>query len=122
MQTDDIKLLYWEGSSRKDFKAFPMRVQKRMGMSLYTLQCGRWPDTAKAMNGLGSGVYQLADAERGDAYRTAYAMKIDTAIHVLHAFKKKSKSGISTPQTDLDLITSRLKRAMARRHHPRSAP
>ncbi|CAB3815908.1 type II toxin-antitoxin system RelE/ParE family toxin [Achromobacter sp. 77] len=122
MWTEKPKLLYWEGSSRKDFKAFPLPVQKRMGMSLYTLQCGRWPDAAKAMKGLGPGVYQLAETERGNAYRTAYAMKIDTAIHVLHAFQKKSKSGISTPQADLDLISSRLKRAMVRQHPHRSAP
>lgn len=88
MWTDKPKLLFWEGSSRKDFKTFPVPVQKRMGMSLYTLQCGRSPDAAKAMKGLGSGVYELVDAERGNAYRTAYAMKIDTAIHVLHAFQK----------------------------------
>jgi len=122
MRTDKPKLLFWEGSSRKDFKTFPVPVQKRMGMSLYTLQCGRWPDAAKAMQGLGSGVYEPVDAERGNAYRTAYAMKIDTAIHVLHAFQKTSKSGISTPQSDLDLISSRLKRAMARQNLARSAP
>lgn len=122
MRTDQSKLLYWEGSSRKDFKTFPLPVQKRMGMALYTLQCGRWPDAAKAMKGLGAGVYELVDNERGNAYRTAYAMKIDDAIHVLHAFQKKSKSGISTPQNDLDLISSRLKRAMARQHQTRSSP
>lgn len=122
MWTNKPKLLFWEGSSRKDFKTFPVPVQKRMGMSLYTLQCGRWPDAAKAMKGLGSGVYELVDTERGNAYRTAHAMKIDTAIHVLHAFQKKSKSGISTPQSDLDPISRRLKRAMARRYLARSAP
>ncbi|WP_191576035.1 type II toxin-antitoxin system RelE/ParE family toxin [Achromobacter insolitus] len=122
MWTSKPKLLFWEGSSRKDFKTFPVPVQKRVGMSLYTLQCGRWPDAAKAMKGRGSGVYELVDTERGNAYRTAYAMKIDTAIHVLHAFRKKSRSGISTPQSDLDLISRRLKRAMARQNLARSAP
>ncbi len=47
MWTNKPKLLFWEASSRKDFKTFPVPVQKRMGMSLYTLQCGRWPDAAK---------------------------------------------------------------------------
>jgi phage-related protein len=33
------------------------------------------------------------------------------AVYVLHAFKKKSKSGIKTPQHDMDLIERRLKAA-----------
>jgi phage-related protein len=34
-------------------------------------------------------------------------------IYVLHAFQKKSKSGIKTPQEDVNLIAERLKRAQA---------
>jgi phage-related protein len=32
---------------------------------------------------------------------------------VLHAFQKKSKSGVKTPKPDIDLITQRLKQAVA---------
>lgn len=32
-------------------------------------------------------------------------------IYVLHAFLKKSKSGIKTPQKDIDLIKRRYKKA-----------
>lgn len=32
-------------------------------------------------------------------------------FYVLHAFKKKSKSGISTPRTDVELVRLRLKAA-----------
>ena len=35
------------------------------------------------------------------------------AVYVLHAFKKKSKSGIKTPQTDIELIKRRLTDAEA---------
>jgi phage-related protein len=28
---ENRKLLFWEGSSKKDFKAFPVSVQKDMG-------------------------------------------------------------------------------------------
>lgn len=38
------------------------------------------------------------------------AVKIDTDIWVLHAFQKKSKTGIKTPQMDIELIHNRLKR------------
>jgi phage-related protein len=46
----------------------------------------------------------------GDAFRTIYAVKIGMDIWVIHAFQKKSKSGIKTPQADVDLIRQRLKR------------
>ena len=34
-------------------------------------------------------------------------------VHVLHAFQKKSKAGIKTPQEEVKLIAERLKRAQA---------
>jgi phage-related protein len=45
---------------------------------------------------------------RGDAYRVVYAVKIGEDIWVIHAFQKKSKTGIKTPQMDVDLIRDRL--------------
>lgn len=39
-----------------------------------------------------------------------YALMIGPDIWIVHAFQKKSKSGIKTPQTDIDLIRERLKR------------
>ena len=38
-------------------------------------------------------------------------VRFAAAIHVRHAFQKKSKSGITTPQEDVKLIGQRLKRA-----------
>jgi phage-related protein len=37
------KLLYWEGSSKKDFKEFPIGVQKDMGVALFIAQLGNTP-------------------------------------------------------------------------------
>ena len=34
-------------------------------------------------------------------------------IHVLHAFQKKSKSGIKTPRADVELVETRLKAVQA---------
>ena len=44
----------------------------------------------------------------GDAYRAVYTVKFTDAIYVLHAFQKKSKSGIATPKTGITLIRQRL--------------
>jgi len=47
--------------------------------------------------------------------KLASTVRFASAIYVLHAFKKKSKRGIQTPQHDIDLIRQRLKAAEA--HH-----
>ncbi|MBK6745260.1 type II toxin-antitoxin system RelE/ParE family toxin [Ottowia sp.] len=108
------KLLYWEGSSKKDFKEFPIDVQKDMGVALFIVQLGCTPDSAKPWKGLSSGVYELVEDHRGDAFRAVYTVKVGDAVHVLHAFQKKSKSGIATPQQDVELIEKRLKAVLAR--------
>lgn len=112
--TEKRKLLYWEGSSKKDFKAFPIDVQKDMGVALFVVQLGGTPDSAKPWRGLGSGVFELVEDHRRDAFRAVYTVRIGDAVHVLHAFQKKSKSGIATPQPDVELIEKRLKALLAR--------
>jgi phage-related protein len=54
----------------------------------------------------GGGVFEIALKYRGDAFRVLYAVK----IWVIHAFQKKSKTGIKTPQMSVDIIRERLKR------------
>jgi len=112
--TEMRKPLVWEGSSKKDFKEFPIPVQKDMGVALFVVQLGRTPNSSKPWKGLGSGVYELVEDHRGDTFRAVYTVRIGDAIHVLHAFQKKSKSGISTPQPDVNLIEKRLKAVLAR--------
>ena len=47
---------------------------------------------------------------RGDAFRAIYAVQLGTALWVVDAFQKKSKSGIKTPQVDVNRIKERIKR------------
>ncbi len=68
------------------------------------------PDIAKPLAGFGSGVMELALKHRGDAFRVVYALQIAADIWVVHAFQKKSKSGIKTPREDVKLVQERLKR------------
>ena len=112
--TEMRRPLFWEGSSKKDFKEFPIPVQKEMGVALFVVQLGQTPDLSKPWKGLGSGVYELVEDHRGDTFRAVYTVRVGDAIHVLHAFQKKSKSGISTPQPDVNLIEKRLKAVLAR--------
>jgi len=46
-----------------------------------------------------------------NAYRVVHVVSLKKAVYVLHAFMKKSKSGIGLPKTDANLIQSRLKQA-----------
>ena len=67
-------------------------------------------DSAKPFKSVGGGVFEIALRHRGDAYRVVYAVQVGDALWVIHAFQKKSKSGIKTPQMEVDLIRERLKR------------
>ena len=59
----------------------------------------------------GASVIEIVEDFDGNTYRAVYTVKFVEAIYVLHAFQKKSKSGIATPKHDLDLIEERFKRA-----------
>ncbi len=62
------------------------------------------------MHGLGSGVFEIALAFRGDAFRVVYAVQLADDIWVIHAFQKKSKQGNKTPKREIDMVPDRLKR------------
>lgn len=107
------KPLYWEGASRKDFKTFPMEVQKDLGVALFVIQLGGMPTCSKPWRGLGAGVHELVSDHHGDTYRAVYTVRVGDAVHVLHAFQKKSCRGIATPRPDVALIQQRLKAVRA---------
>lgn len=54
---------------------------------------------------------EVVESRDGNAYRAVYTVRFEKAIYVLHAFQKKSPSGIRTPKRDVDLVSERLKTA-----------
>lgn len=108
-----LRPLVWMGDSRKNIRAFPQEVRVSVGYALQLVQAGETPLDAKLFKGVGSGVYEIVKRYDTDTYRAVYAVKIGEKIYVLHAFQKKSKKGIKTPQTDVDLIKQRYKDAQA---------
>jgi phage-related protein len=106
-----IRPLLWVASSKRDYGEFPLRVQDTLGFELFLAQTGQHPPSAKPLKGLGSGTVELIEDFDGDTYRTVYTVRFREAVYVLHAFKKKSKQGIATPKSDIDLIKRRLKDA-----------
>jgi len=109
--TRPTRPLLWVASSKRDYCQFPVPVQETLGFELYLVQAGQHPPSAKPLKGLGSGTLELLEDFDGDTYRTVYTVRFKEAVYVLHAFKKKSKRGIATPKSDIDLIKRRLKDA-----------
>jgi phage-related protein len=106
----DTRPISWVKAARKEFEEFPERVRLEIERALTYAAEGRKADVAKPMKGLGSGVYEIALRFRSDAYRAVYAVQLDADIWVVHAFQKKSKTGIRTPKQEVDLIRERIKR------------
>ncbi len=104
-----VRPLLWAASSKRDYRSFPAAVQEHFGFELFLVQTGQHPPSAKPLKGLGGGVLELIEDFDGDTYRTVYTLKFAMAVYVVHAFKKKSKSGKSTPRSELDLVDRRLK-------------
>jgi len=102
----------WVGSSRADLKRFPQPVRRDVGQALYAAQRGETDPAAKPLRGFGGArVMEIVDRHDTNTYRTLYTTQFDDAIYVLHAFQKKSKSGIATPKREIDLIRRRLAEA-----------
>jgi phage-related protein len=100
------------GSSRKDLKRFPARVQNRVGYALNQVQEGDEPLAAKALKGFGGrSVLELVDDFDGDTYRAVYTVRFARVVYVLHAFQKKATKGSATPKHEIELIKSRLRDA-----------
>lgn len=107
-----MKQVTWVGSSRRDLQTFPDEVQDEVGFALYQAQQGAKPSHAKPLSGFGgASVLEIVESHDGNAYRAVYTVRFEESVYVLHCFQKKSRSGISTPQSDIDLIRRRLREA-----------
>ncbi|MDY4333852.1 type II toxin-antitoxin system RelE/ParE family toxin [Pectobacterium brasiliense] len=107
-----MKSLYWVGSSKKELQSLPADVQDVFGYALHVAQTGGKHTQAKPLKGFGgAGVLEVVEDYIGDTYRAVYTVKFGEAVYVLHAFQKKSSSGIATPKPDMNTIRERLKAA-----------
>ncbi len=102
------KPLHWVGSAKKDLLGFPEQVMDDVGFALGVVQYGGHPPSAKPWKGLGPGVLEIVENDGSGTYRTVYTVRFRKAVYVLHAFQKKSPSGIRTARTDVKLVATRL--------------
>ena len=106
------KPLHWVGSSKRDLLQFPEKVIDSIGFALGAVQYGGTPASSKPWKGLGPGVREIVEDDASGTYRAVYTVRFAKAVYVLHAFQKKSPSGIRTARTDVDLIERRLRAAI----------
>ena len=108
------KAVRWVGRSREDLRQFPDEAKRDIGFALAFAQRGEKHPSAKPLKGFGgAGVLEIVEDHRGDTYRAVYTVRFGEIVYVLHAFVKKSTSGIKTPKRDIRLIEQRLKAAEA---------
>ncbi len=98
-----MKKLVFEGTSRKDLCDFPVDVRRRAGYELSNIQKGEEPSDWKPMHGIGLGVKEIRIHVENE-YRVIYVAKFESAIHVLHAFVKKTQQ---TAKKDIDIAKMR---------------
>ncbi len=87
-------------------RAFPEAARQEAGFQLYRVQRGLDPIDWKPMATIGGGVREIRIRDEAGAYRVIYVATFAQAVHVLHAFQKKTQR---TAKRDLDLAASRLR-------------
>lgn len=107
--TRKARPISWVKPALKEFLKFPEKVQQQGRMALTIIAEGQNPDNTKPLKGIAAGVREIVLKDSSGTYRVIYALKIDVDIWVVHAFKKKSKTGIKTPKQEIDTLNTRLK-------------
>lgn len=110
-KSSEPRKLIWLVDSLDRLSGFPPAVRQKLGFALYQAQIGQQHESAKILRGFADAVWQVrADGPSG-TYRALYVAQLGDAIYVLHAFQKKSTSGIATPRRELELIRQRIQLA-----------
>ena len=106
----DTRPIGWIRAARKVFESFPSTVRDRVNTALTIAAEGGKADIAKPLKGFRPGILEIAIRYRTDAWRVVYVTEVAGRLWVIHAFRKKSKSGVRTPKAEIDLIGNRLAR------------
>lgn len=101
-----VKPVTFHGDALERLRDFPDEARREAGHELYQVQQGRDPSDWKAMPTIGASVREIRIRDATGAYRVIYVATFADAIHVLHAFKKKTQE---TARRDLELAAARLR-------------
>jgi phage-related protein len=109
-ETRKTRPVSWLKAARHEFEKFPEGAKSICLTALTIAAEGGKADIAKPLQGIGSGVLEIALPFRGDAFRIVYAVQIGHDVWVIHAFQKKATKGVKTPKREIDVVRDRLKR------------
>jgi phage-related protein len=101
-----FKPVTFHGDSLDRLRDFPDDARREAGHQLYQVQKGHDPNDWKPLSTIGTGVREIRIRDAVGAYRLIYIAILADAIHVLHAFQKKSQR---TSRRDLVLAADRLR-------------
>ena len=87
---------------------FPSDARQDAGYELERVQRNLEPRDWRPMSAAGAGVIEIRVHVRGE-YRIFYIAKLKDAVHVLHAFVKKTQK---TRRADIELATRRYREAV----------
>ncbi len=105
-----MKPVIFENKTLETIKAFPDKARQRTGYELDRVQRDLDPENWKPFNSVGKGVREIR-VQVGTQYRIMYISKFDNAIHVLHAFQKKTQK---TRQSDIEIAKTAYKEVQKR--------
>ncbi len=112
VELPNLKPLEWLGNTRRTVLGFPKPVRQIVGQALYAAQVGDKHQDTRPLKGFGgASVVEIVSNYDGNTFRAVYTVRFHGVVYTLHAFQKKSKSGIKTPKKELDLIKHRLREA-----------
>ena len=97
---------------QRELEAFPDSVRGDLADAMARLDAGLTLSMplSCSMPSIGRGTHELRLKDRSGAYRVVYALVQRGAVHVLHAFKKKTQG---TPLKNLELARKRLKEVLS---------
>ena len=101
-----LKPVTFHGDALDRLRDFSEDARREAGHELYRVQMGRDPSDWKPMSAIGAGVREIRIRDTVGAYRVIYVATFADAIHVLHAFEKKTQK---TARRDLELAATRLR-------------
>ena len=103
-----MKEIRFCGRSLDVLRGFPSDAKREAGYQLDRVQRGLEPNDWKPMPSIGSGVREIRIMHEGQ-YRVIYVARFADAIHVLHAFQKKTQK---TRKQDIDAAKQALRQIL----------
>jgi phage-related protein len=99
-----MKPIRFAGDALDELRAFSPDARQDAGYQLHKVQCGEQPEDFKPMPTIGRGVEEIRVRDEFGAYRVIYIARMTDAVHVLHAFQKKTQR---TARADIEIARSR---------------